>query len=173
MFRLIGKPKQLITMLLNLNQDTVYEIREHKEKRTLSQNAYYYVLLGQLAGKLHMSKPELHNRMLRSYGQIEIFGGKAARLTLPDTEETEAKAIKSETVHLRPTSQTITLADGVTYRTYVLLKGSSALNTAEMAQLLDGLIEECRQCDIQTLTPRELAEMRMIEERRNAKHHTA
>ena len=173
MFRLIGKPKQLITMLLNLNQDTVYEIREHKEKRSMSQNAYYWTLLGQLAGKLKMSKPELHNRMLRSYGQIEIFGGKAARLSLPDTDETEEKALKSETVHMRPTSQTITLADGVTYRTYVLLKGSSDLNTAEMAQLLDGLIEECKQNDIETMTPKELEELRRIEERRNAKHHSA
>lgn len=173
MFRFIGKPKQLIAMLLDLNPDKMYEVKEYKLKRTMSQNGYYWVLLGQLAGALKVSKPELHNRMLRSYGQIELFGGKAARLSLPDTDETEEKALKSETVHMRPTSQTVRLADGVTYRTYVLLKGSSDLNTAEMAQLLDGLIEECKQSGIETMTPLELAEMRRIEERRNAKHHTA
>ena len=168
----VGNPRQIQAKAWELDEKQLYELREHKEKRSLSQNAYYWQLLGQLAGKLKMSKPECHNRLLRKYGQVQIFGGKAARLPLPDTDETEETALASTTTHLRPTAQTMTMADGVTYRTYVLLKPSHDMDTAEMSQLLDGCVEECKQQEIETLTPRQLAELRQIEERRAKKWHT-
>lgn len=169
---MVGSKKAIIAWLMD-QADVLFEIKIHKDKRTLTQNGCYWALLGQLAGKLRMPKPELHNRLLRSYGQVEVFGGEAARLMLPDTDETEEKALASTTVHLRPTAQTITLKDGVTYRTYVLLKASHDMDTAEMAQLLDGCVKECKEQGIETMTPREIAELRQIEERRLAKHNSA
>lgn len=42
---------------------------------------------------------------------------------------------------------------------YLLYKQTHTLNSSEMARLIDGVIQEAQQLDIQTLTPRELAEM--------------
>ena len=51
-----------------------------------------------------------------------------------------------------------------TYRYWVMLRGSSEYLTSEMAVLLDGLIQEAKQLDIETLTPVQLEEMRRLEQ---------
>lgn len=175
-----GTARDIIDAMLQVIQSDptrLWDVTEHKEKRSLSQNAYYWALLGKTARKLKMTTTELHNRMLRDCSDLiaECFGGKKAFLLLPDTDETEKKALQSETVHIKPTAQTKVLADGLTYRTYVLLKGSHDMTTDEMSALLDHLIEEAKEQGIETLTPRELEVMRQAErqrEERNAqKHH--
>ncbi len=46
--------------------------------------------------------------------------------------------------HLMPTSQVRQGLDGIMYRTYKLLRGSSTYDTSEMARLIDGLITSCK-----------------------------
>lgn len=130
---------------------------ELKRKRSLDANAYYWSLLGQLRKSLNISQNYCHNMMLRRYGTLEEFDGKPVYVVLPDSEEAEKKADEAETYHIRPTSQTREGKDGKRYRTYMLLKGSSEYNTAEMSTLISGLIEECRQQGIETMTKSELA----------------
>lgn len=167
---MIGTSKELIMMLLNVqDKDKVFELKEHRKKRTLTQNAYYWTLATQIAHKVNLSVAEVHNRLLRDFGQLEIIEGSAVRTPLPDTEETERKVNRMSTVHLKPTSQISVGTDGVTYRTYVLLRGSSTYNTLEMTQLLNGCIQEARQQGIETLTPAELERMRRDEEEAEAR----
>ena len=113
------------------------------------------VHLNQTAKALRISTTELHNRMLRDVAPKATVNGAIIKILLPDTDGTEEQALKSETVHLKPTSQTTVLGDGKTYRTWNLLKGSSELDTAEMAYLLDALIKEAQQVGVETITPRE------------------
>lgn len=173
-----GTARELIDRLLEVMQnapDKLWDITEHREKRTLTQNAYYWALLGKTARSLNMTTTELHNRMLRDCSDLiaETYGGKKAFLLLPDTEETEKKALASETVHIKPTAQTKVLADGITYRTYVLLKGSHDMAVDEFSALLDNLIGEAKQIGIETLTPAQLAVMRRAEKEAEyaQKHH--
>lgn len=129
------------------------------EKRSLDSNAYYWVLLSKLAEGLHISKPRAHNMMLRRYGQNLLIDGIKAYIRIPDTEKAEKMALEASTYHIRPTSQTVSGSDGVTYRTYVMLKGSSDYDTREMSELIDGLVSECKECGIETATPEELQRM--------------
>ena len=62
------------------------DLKKYRRKRSLDANAYYWVLCTKLAKVLEISNQEIHNRMLRLYGQPEIFEGKAAYITIPDTE---------------------------------------------------------------------------------------
>lgn len=165
-----GTVLQCIRFLTDLT-DTgrMYEIKEYHERRSLTQNAYYYVLLSKVADALRMSKTELHNRMLRDYGQIAIIGDKLVPVSVPDTEEGEKDTLRQEHFHLKPTSSVREGRDGVNYRTYVLLRGSHEYNTTEMSILLDGLIQEARTLDIETLTPDELERMRAHEEKKHNK----
>lgn len=138
------------------------KVTRHREKRSLDANAYYWQLLTKLAGVLRISNNYCHNIMLRRYGTLEEIDGKPVYLVIPDTEEAERNADESETYHIKPTSNVREGKDGKMYRTYMLLKGSSRYDTAEMNRLISGLVEECKQCGIETLTPSELA--RMFEE---------
>lgn len=162
-----GTADEIIMRLLPVRDSSKrYDIKEHRDKRSLTQNAYYWVLLGKVAGKLRLPKPEVHNRMLRDFGQILIVDGQAARVVLPDTDAAEKRALSMETVHLKPTSQVCQFGDGKMYRTYVIMRGSHDYTTEEMTHLLDGMIEEAKQQGIETLPPDELAHMRELESER-------
>ena len=161
-----GPAKELVFLLAKIaDEDTkVYDIVDHKEKRSLSQNAYYHVLLGKVADKLRISKSRLHNDMLTHYGQRMLIDDKPVIIYVPDTEESENTALESDTVHMKRTSSVLTGNDEIVYRAWVMLRGSHEYNTKEMSILLDGLIQEAKQLDIETLTPSQIAEMRQLEQ---------
>ena len=135
------------------------KVTKYNEKRSLDANAYYWQLLTKLAGVLKISNPYCHNVMLRRYGTLEEIDGKPVYLVIPDTDEAEKKADESETYHIKPTSNVREGNDGKMYRTYMLLKGSSQMDTAEFSRVVSGLVDECKQCGIETMTPAELARM--------------
>lgn len=135
------------------------KVTKYNEKRSLDANAYYWQLIGKLAGVQKISNTYCHNVMLRRYGTLEEIAGKPVYLVIPDTEEAEKKADESETYHIKPTSNVREGNDGKMYRTYMLLKGSSQYDTAEMSRLISGLVDECKQCGIPVETPNELANL--------------
>lgn len=164
-----GKAEQIILYLYTQDREKVWDIKEHKEKRSLSQNAYYWKLLSILARKLHMSNARLHNLKLRECAPPFVICDKVSMQPIPDTEEAENIVLEAETYHLRPTSGTITGNDGTRFRWYVVLRGTSTFNTEEMSALLDRLIEDCKEQGIETLPEDELMRMRQTE-RENEKH---
>ena len=133
--------------------------KQWREKRSLDANAYYWVLIAKLAEAIHISKPRAHNLMLRRYGQNLAIDGHGAYIRIPDTEKAEEMALEASEWHIRPTSEVVRGNDGVNYRTYVMLMGSSGYDTAEMSHLIDGLVDECKAYGIETLPPDELARM--------------
>lgn len=141
-----------------------------REKRSLDANAYYWRLLSELADKLNLSKPYLHNHLLRFYGQPEIIDGKMIFLVIPDDDDSCRKVDEAETYHVKPTSEVKVGKDGTMYRTYIMLRGSSDYNTAEMSCLIDGLVEECKIQGIETLPPEELNRMLQVYEGNRRKH---
>ena len=145
-------------------------IKKARKKRSLDANGYYWQLSGKLAEVLKVSKPRLHNTLLRRYGQLEIVEGRAVYIILPDTEEVEKKVDEDEVLHLRPTAQVKEGKGGVMYRTYMLLRGSHGYSTKEMSVLIDGLVSECKEAGIETATPEEIERMKQLyDERTNKK----
>ena len=130
-----------------------------RDKRSLDANSYYWVLLSRLAEAVGISKPRAHNLMLRKDGQNLVIDSQIAFLVIPDTEEAEETALEAESFHIRPTSQVKQGKDGKMYRTYTVLAGSSTYDTKEMSELINGLVSECKEQGIETLTPDELARM--------------
>lgn len=145
------------------------EIKRYRRKRSLDANAYYWVLLGKLARCTGQSNAELHNQMLRMYGQSEIFEGKGVYMTIPETDAAIKKVDNAMDYHLMPTSQIRLGIDGVDYRTYKLLRGSHTYNSEEMARLIDGLISDCKDAgipDAEIATP---DEKRLLKEKYGVK----
>ena len=129
----------------------VVEIKKHRKRRSLDQNAMYWSILGQIAKALNISSNRAHNIMLRRYGAVETIDGKTIKLVLPDTEEAAQRADEAESYHIKPTSQVKVGTDGNTYRTYILLRGSSTYDTAEMKRLIDGVMDEAKQMGLKLL----------------------
>jgi hypothetical protein len=148
--------------------DLTVVLKQFRQKRSLEANGYYWIMLTQLADKLNVSNPFMHNQLLRRYGQPQVIDNKMVYLVLPDSDEGAKIADEAETFHIKPTSQVKEGVDGRNYRTYIMLKGSSEYNTKEMSTLINGLIDECKQVGIETITPAELERMMELYDK---KHH--
>lgn len=144
-----GKVHEVIQWLLNQDRDKTFIIKERKERRSLTQNAYYWVLNGKLAAALGMSREEMHFHLLKSYAPCEVMSV-LERVPLADY-------FKYCEVYAQGT------LNGRTYNHVRIYKGSSKMDSAEFARLLDGTIQECEQLGIQTMTPQELAQLQFIE----------
>lgn len=134
------------------DSDLSIELKRYREKRTLSANSYYWQLLGKLAAVLKVSNAYLHNVMLRRYSSILTTD---MTVQILDTAEAAKRIDESETYHLKPTAYV-----SGDYRIYLMLKGSHDMDKAEFSRLLNGLIEECEEQGIETLTPDEVAKLR-------------
>ncbi|WP_297642790.1 hypothetical protein [uncultured Bacteroides sp.] len=145
------------------------EIRKKRKKRSLDANAYYWKLASEVADALHVSKPYIHNYLLRKYGQIEIIDGQGVYMVIPDTESARKSVDEAQTYHLKPTSQVKEGKGSIMYRTYMMLKGSSEYDAKEMSHLIDGLVCECKEMGIETLLPEELERMMSEYEKRYRK----
>ena len=51
-------------------------------------------------------------------------------------------------------------ADGKPFIHYALIKGSHLYDSKEMSLLIDGIVSECKELGIETLTPAELERMK-------------
>lgn len=166
---------ELIMFLADKPSDMKWDLAEHKEHRSLSQNAYYWSLAGKVARrtlKFGANINELHNRNLRELGLREYINDQPICLYLPDTEQAEKAALNAETYHIKPTSQTRLSKDGEVFRCYVMLRGSHSFNTAEMSALVDLMVQEAESVGVETLLPRELEQIREYERQKEKKHET-
>lgn len=151
-----GNKLQIIKLVESEPLEKLWDIKEHKSKRSLNQNSYYWALLAKVAEKSSISRNRCHNEMLASYGQDEYVDDRLVYVTIPDNDKAEREAMEAETYHLRPTSSVMDGNDGMLYRVWVMLRGSHTYNTAEMRRLLEGMIDEAKQLGIETLPEEEL-----------------
>ena len=163
---MIGTKLKIIAWLMKLPDDVVIIAKLFKPKRTKQQNAYYWSLVTQIADVMRKSKSEIHNRLLRDYGQPLLINGERTFVFIADTEEAEREVLRAGTYHLKPTGNVREGKNGINYRAYVMLLGSSSYDTKQMSVLLDGCIQEAKNLDIETLTPAEIERMR-AEDRRS------
>lgn len=145
---MIGKPLELISYLYNADKEKQYELREYHKRKTLSQNAYAWVLINEVANKINKSKEQVYLQMLKDYGQrTEI-------LLKADVE------VKTYFKYYEAVSKI--KKDGIEFIEYYLYKGSSQFDSKEMSIFIDGIIEEAKQLGIQTMTPNEIRKMEII-----------
>lgn len=141
--KLVGNKNKIISWLLNQEEKKIFEIKEYKEKRNLDQNAKYYALLNELALILKIGVEELHFEMLKNY---------SVRYQILIPKETELRGIKY--YELKKTIK----KDNKLFNIYEVYVPSHELKTDEFAMLLNGLIEECREQNLEVRSPSEIRE---------------
>ena len=145
---MIGKPEEIMRWLWNQDRDKLFEIKQHREKRSLTANAYAWVLIGKIADVIRASKDEVYLMMLKRYGQSEVISA-VANVSLEGYFkyfDIIGQGIVSDTL----------------FNHYRVYKGSSEYDTREMAVLIDGIISEAKELDIETLPPAEIARMKNL-----------
>lgn len=125
---------------LSTHPEGKWDLEPHKEKRSLSANSIYWMMVNQMAKALMISNPRMHNQLLRKYGSHQVISGEEVWIALPDTKETENAVEEDESNHFQPTMKRTG-----SKRWYLLLKPSHEFNTAEMSRLIEGTADEIRQ----------------------------
>ena len=132
-------------------------VKKWKEKRSLDANAYMWVLLGKMAQLLETTPKELHDEMLQRYGILDQDEDGHVAMTI--SSRVDISRIDGYW-RLYKTSQ-----DGK-WNSYLRIKGTSELDTAEMSYFIKRVVEEAQDLGIETATPEELERMAALCERR-------
>lgn len=145
---MIGSPIKIINYLSTQDSEKIFEVKEYKEHRSLSQNAYAWTLITQLGNVLHKSKEEVYLELLKDYGQSII------------TSIAEEVDISNYFKYYDEIGTGI--INGKKFKHYKIYKGSSEFNSLEMSIFIDGIIEHCEEQNIPTLTKNEIERMKLI-----------
>lgn len=126
------------------------QLKRISSKRGLTANAYYWVLVDHLSKALGTSKDEVHAEMMRDYGTFRLNdNGKPVVFTIAAGEDPKQIAKYSRAFAEG-------YVDGKKFIHHAVLKGSSEMSAKEFGDLLDGLISECKEMGIETMTPEEV-----------------
>ena len=145
---MVGKVQDIINFLFNQDRDKTFEIKEFKEHRSLSQNAYAWRLINEIANKVEKSKEDVYLDMLKHYGQSEVIS-MLSKINPKGYFKYYEEIGKG-------------YVNGNEFTHYKIFKGSSQYDKNEMKYLLDGIIQECENLDIPTLSEEQISNMRLI-----------
>ena len=146
-------PRQHIEELSKLKDEQIdVTIKKHRERRSISSNAYLWTLIGKIAEAITppLNKDEVYIEMLKRYGQggiVSVQKDKAddvLRAFDYYVPKGEGKVNGKEFVHM------------------MVYVGSSKYDSKEMYLLIQGVASEAQELGIETLTPNELMQLEGI-----------
>ena len=151
------KKDKLLIEVSNLDNDKLYDVKisVYSDKRTKTMNSYYWVLVTQLADVLRTSKDELHEQLIKRYSQRDYI---SLLSNINPSDYFPYYEYQNTFKH-----------NYNTFKSYLVFKRSSDMNKREFSILLDGLISECKECGISTMTPEQVEELNYLESVSNSK----
>ncbi len=140
----------LSAFLETLDGDKEYEItiQEHKQKRSLNANAYFWKLCDELAVKTREQKTDIY----RHY--IKEIGGNTEQICILTKAAEDFKRMWSAGHIGRFCEEIPSKLPNCT--NLIVYTGSSDYDTAQMSRLIDMVVQDCKEQGIETLTPQEL-----------------
>lgn len=147
---MIGTAEEIIHWLFSQPKgERLYEIKERKRKRTLTQNAYYWAMINQLGKALKIPTSEVHFRMLKEHAPFEV-------VSVRSDIDVDGYFKYYETLGTG-------CANGQEFTHYRIYKGSSHMDSTEFSRLIDGAREECEAQGISVLTREEISRLKYVE----------
>lgn len=142
-----GTKTTISQWLYKLDKDTIWDVKieKHRNKRSLDANAYSWALQTEIANVLRLSKEEVHFDMLKNYGQRDFFS------TLAEVNIGNYYDYYEEVGTFRQNNKE--------FKSYIVYRGTHTYDSREMSIFIDGVVQEARQLDIETLEDREINEL--------------
>lgn len=135
-------------LLTNETKEKVLTLDYKKKKRSNNANAYAWSLLTQIADVLRSSKEEVYLQMLKRYGQSSVVS------IVEEAAEIFEKSVKYSE---RFGESLLNDKNFVHIKVYM---GSSEFDSKQMSIFLDGVISECNELKIPTMTPTEVERLK-------------
>ena len=136
-------------------------IKKFKKKRSLDANAYCWALMTEIANHpdVKSSKEEIYEEMLQKYGYL--YKDDEGYITMTIKSEADVSNVPGHWAFYKTNGK---------FTSYLMIKGSSEYDTAEMAHFIDMVVQEAKELGIETAMPDELERMKGLW--RNEKHNS-
>lgn len=138
----------------DMKEGKVYEaeLKEHRERRSLDANSYFWVLCGKLASKVGLSKEEVYRTLIKNVGDnFEI---------VPIRNDAVDKWISNwESKGIGWVCDILGESKLDGYTNIITYYGSSTYDTKQMSSLINLIVQDCKEQGIETMTPAELSLM--------------
>ena len=132
--------------------------REWKERRSLSANAYFHVLVGKIAEKMGLGEDEVKRSLVLDYGALmRDPDGDVICIPLPKGADPGRLGVQ----------YTRFVYETEDRNCYLVYAPTHTYDTKEFSRLLDGAIQEARDLGIEVLPPAELERMMASYEKEN------
>ena len=128
-----------------------YELKKKPNLRSLTANAYAWVLIDKLSEAIGEKKTEVYRRAVKDVGgnmQTVCLQNKSVDMFRKIWEQ-NGIGWQTEVLESR-------IAGCTNVQIYY---GSSTFNTKQMARLIDGLVQDCKALGIETMPPEQLARL--------------
>lgn len=137
----------------NMRSDDLLRILavKYKQKRSLDANAYAWVLMTKIANHpdISSSKEDVYEQMLQKYGTL--YEDEDGYITITVKKSVDMSKVDGHWKFIK---------DNGKFASYLMIKGSSEYDTAEMSHFIDRIVEEAKELGIETATPDELERMK-------------
>ena len=149
-FEVNEEPTEAINCISQCEQLSI-TAKKYRKKRSLDANAYCWVLITKIARHpdVRSSKEEVYEEMLRKYP-----------LPYQDENGYITITVKAGVDMSRIAGHWMFCKSNGKFDSYLMIKGSSEYNSAEMSQFIDMIVQEAKDLGIETLTPDELERMK-------------
>ena len=139
-----------------LDTDLSVKMGKYREKRSLDANAYAWVLMDKIAQAQDMqtSKDDVYEEMLKRYGTF--YKDEQGYIVITLKASVDVDKLDG---HWRFVKE----SNG--FKSYMMIKGSSQYDTAEMSRFIDGIVYEAKALGIQTETPDEIERLKVLWQR--------
>ena len=127
------------------------EIKKHRNRRSLSANAYFHVLVNRIAERQGLGIEEVKVHLVCEYGALaKDEDGLTVGFKLPSS-------VDVSTIYPYVKCFDVREEGGRQFNCYLVFKQTHLMDSAEMARLIDGTIFVARDLGIETDTPETLA----------------
>ena len=130
------------------------EIKKYRQRRSLSANAYFHVLLNKIAEVQRIGNEEVKKSLVCEYGALaRDDDGMTVGFKLP-------ASVDVSTIYPYVKCFDTRAEDGKDFACYLVYKQTHLMDSAEMARLIDGTIYVAKDLGVETDTPEQLARYR-------------
>ena len=148
-FELNEEPKEAINELTLCEKLSII-VKKFRQKRSLDANAYCWVLCTKIAEVVDSSKDEVYEEMLQKYGFL--YQDEDGYIPITVKTGVDMSKIEGHWKFYKSNGK---------FDSYLMIKGSSKYDSAEMAKFIDRIIEEAKELGVETMTPAELERMKI------------
>ena len=126
------------------------EIKEHRKRRSMDANSYFWVLCGKLAAKVGLPKEDVYREFIKDVGDNYTI--------VPIRNDAVDKWVSNwQSKGIGWCCDILGDSKLPGYTNVITYYGSSTYDTQQMATLINLMVQECKLQGIDTMTPAELS----------------